>query len=428
MRERKYQLNNKKSRYEIMKTWFSSLMMTVVAVVTVTVLFPKSPTATILKYTALLNEISFQVQVTDEEHALDEGSLKVILTSQLENYEIPIGLGETSGVFDMLKANTTYILKVVGSKGFGNEVLDQVVVQTKEVSGGFIMGYTKSSDIFEPSFDIDVKVIDPGSIYQSIKLYYGTTYDEQTFYEFVDITQTEMTVTLMNLFSRTHLYLEAMTVNGLIILDEMWITPPFEMYASVYLDYYNQHDIGFMIYHGSNQNVEAVYNLELFKGTILVETMKINSNEFSHYGEEVVFMNLDPLSEYTLRGHVIYTNPDTLQEESIPIEEIVVTTLGDYDVDVQIDYFARNLYVTLTVTDPNHYFQTPYVDLYDVTSGEQMWMSSHSFSFTPDGNSKSATLTISIPIDKDVLVVIGIKNEINIQIRHIIYDEIINKE
>lgn len=206
MRERRYQINQKKSRYEILKTWFSSLIMTVVAVVTVTVLIPKSPTATILKYTALLNEISFQVQVTDEEHALDEGSLKVILTSQLENYELPIGLGESSGVFDTLKPNTTYILKVIGSKGFGDEVLDQVVVQTKEVSGGFIMGYKKSNDTFEPSFDVDVKVIDPNTIYQSIKLYYGTTYDEQMFYDFIDITEAEMTVNLMNLFSKTHLY------------------------------------------------------------------------------------------------------------------------------------------------------------------------------------------------------------------------------
>lgn len=428
MRERRYQINQKKSRYEILKTWFSSLIMTVVAVVTVTVLIPKSPTATILKYTALLNEISFQVQVTDEEHALDEGSLKVILTSQLENYELPIGLGESSGVFDTLKPNTTYILKVIGSKGFGDEVLDQVVVQTKEVSGGFIMGYKKSNDTFEPSFDVDVKVIDPNAIYQSIKLYYGTTYDEQMFYDFIDITEAEMTVKLMHLFSKTHLYLEAMTTNGPIILDEMWITPPFEMYASVYLDYYNQHDIGFMIYHGSNQDVEAIYHLELFKETILVQAMEINSNDFDHYGEEVVFKNLNQLTEYTLKSYVTYINPDTLQEERVSIDDVVVTTLGDYDIDVQIDYFARNLYISIIVTDPNHYFQIPYVDLYDVTSGEKMWISSESYSFTPDVNHKSVEFTISIPIDKDVLIVIGIKNEINNQIRHIIYDEIITKE
>jgi hypothetical protein len=118
-------------QYEIIKTWMSSFAVTAVAAVAAVTLIPSSPKATIIKAEALNNEIIYQVSVTDQDQALELETLFVVLENQMEYYEVPISLGESAGYFAELNPNTEYRLSVYGSKGFGQERLDSVVLTTE---------------------------------------------------------------------------------------------------------------------------------------------------------------------------------------------------------------------------------------------------------------------------------------------------------
>ncbi|MDY0295362.1 MAG: hypothetical protein RBQ71_06090 [Acholeplasmataceae bacterium] len=417
-----------KSRYEIVKTWMSSFVVTVAAVVAVVVFVPKSPEAHILKYTPLENEIAYQVKVTDEDHALDEETLKMVLENQMTYLELPLTLGESSGIFDGLMPNTEYRLSVYGSKGFGLERLDSVIVKTEDRAGGFILGYRKIGEDWEPSYEVDVLVNDPESIYSQITLYYGYQSGDQMFYNSVPVTLPEETLVLFHLFSRTHVYIEGITVDGSVVLDELWISPPFVLESSVYLDYRDSHEIGYTLYHSANQDVEVTYTFDLFEGSKKIASQSVIGSYTAHDGLIIIFDELKSLGLYNLVVTARYINPDTLQEENIIIHEEEIETLGYYEVDVTVIEFETYLEVTMTVIDPSHYFQVPYYDIYEVSGEFPNFVASEIFDFTPGVDSKSVSFTVPIPDIGENHIVIGIRNQNDSTIRHIIYDEIINKE
>lgn len=416
-----------KSRYEIVKTWLSSFVVTVAVVVAVVVFVPKSPEAQILKYTPLENQIAYQVRVTDEDHALNEGSLKIVLENQFTYLELPLILGESSGLFEGLSPDTEYRLSVYASKGFGLERLDTVFVKTEDRTGGFILAYRSMGEIWEPSYEVDVFINDPDSIYTQVLLYYGYQSGDQMFYESLPVTLSEESIILSHLFTRTHVYLEGTTVDGTVVLDELWISPPFVLESSIYLEYRDSHEIAFTLYHSSNQDISVTYIFELYEGSRKIASQSVLGSYMAYDGLDILFDGLNEDTPYQVLVTAVYINPDTLQQEKTVIYEEETQTLGYYEVDVTITVFETYLEVTMTVIDPSHYFQVPYYDIYEVSGEFPSWVDSEIFDFTPDVSSKSASFTVPIPDIGKNHIIIGIRNQNDSTIRHIIYDEIINK-
>lgn len=418
----------KKNQYEIVKTWLSSFVVTAAVIVAVTLFIPKSPQASIIKAEGLIDMITYQVAVTDEGQALQLDSLIVVLESQLERFEVSIGLGETSGYFENLRANTEYRLSVFGNKGFGQERLDSVTVRTKDSPGGYILGYRPVGDPMEPFYEVDVFIHDPESMYQSVTLYYGYTYEEQPFYQSVTIAQSRQTIELMHLFGKTHLYIEAQTIDGPVILDEMWLTPSFRLFSSLYLDRVDKNDLDLTLYHSSEEMVNVTYVMDIFEGNHRRFTQTILSKDLQGYEHDVSFTNLKAQTTYRIVAKATYINPSTKREETITLLDEEVTTLSDYQVTYDIIQSPMYWEVSITVVDPSHLFQIPYVEIYDVSGEHPIWLFSETYSFTPDINSKSVQFTIQIPDSEVYRLVIGIRNEQHYIIRHVIHDEIDHKE
>lgn len=418
----------KKSQYEIVKTWLSSFVVTAVVVVAVTLFVPKSPEAKIIKAEGLVDIITYQVSVTDRDQALRLDTLMVVLESQLDRKEVLIDLGESSGYFEGLRSNTDYRLSIYGNKGFGQERLDTRVIRTKDSPGGSILRYRPVGDQMEPSYEIDVLIRDPESMYQSVTLYYGYTYDGQPFYQSIVITSDRETVEIFHLFSRTHLYLEAMTIDGPVILDEMWLTPPFNLYSSVYLDRVDQNQIDLTLYHSSDDSIRVRYVIDVYEGNRKKFTQTLLSTDLEGYEHDIFLTNLKSLTTYRIFVVATYINPMTLREETITLLDEEVVTLNDYEVTYEINEMMMYIEVSITVIDPSHHFQIPYVEIYDVSGEQPMWIYSETFSFTPDINGKSAQFTILIPDVMSYRIVIGIRNEQHYIIRHVIHDEIYHKE
>jgi hypothetical protein len=417
-----------KSRYEIIKTWLSSFVVTVAAVVAVVVFVPNSPEAKILKYTPLENQITYQVKVTDEDQALQEGTLKVVLENQMTYLEQSIPLGETSGKFLDLLPNTDYQLSIYGSKGFGLERLDSVWIKTEERVGGFILGYRLLVNDFEPNYEVDIVINDSENRYQSVLLYYGYAYDDQMFYDTIPITLSDQTVLIQSVYVKTHLYLEAMTVDGAIILDEMWLTPPFQMASSVYIDYRNRTEVGFNLYHEVNQDIEVTYIFELYQDDKQIASQQILGTFQSQDSPPIIFDDLKENSLYHVIVTAHYMNPDTLLPEEEIFEDIPFETLGYYEISYTMDTFDSYIEIMIEVIDPSHYFQIPYYEVYDLSGDFSSWISSEYLSFTPGANSKTVTMMIQLPDTGEIDIIVGIQNQNDFTMKHIVYHETLTKE
>jgi len=334
-----------KRRFEAIKDLMSTFAMSTVAVVAAVTLIPASPKAQVTKVVALSEEIVYQVTVTDEDNALDLSTLFVVLENQLEFYEQPISLGENSGYFDSLNNNTEYRLSVYGNKGFGQERLDTIKITTGEKIGGTILSVTPVSTEFSTNYIVDISINDPNLIYETYNLYYGYSFEPGTDlqYNLIPFTLLETSIELFDIYTLDtfHIYIEGVTSNGIEEkLDEISVTPPFDLYTSVYTEYIDTEEIGFYIY--NNYHLENIsYEMKIYKDDILLRTDQIDLSKDGIENYMFIIDNLLPSTTYYFEFIVTYTNPQTLRLENKVVEIGEITTLENFLQNNTTDIFIN---------------------------------------------------------------------------------------
>ena len=412
-----------KKRFNAIKDLMSTFAMCTVAVVAAVTLIPASPKTEITKAVALSEEIVYQVNITDEDNALDLSTLFVVLENQLEFYEQTISLGENSGYFDSLKNETEYRLSVYGSKGFGQERLDTLMISTGEKIGGTILSVTPETTEYSTVYNVDVSINDPNSKYTSINLYYGYSWEQDTELQYsqISVFDSRINIQLIDIYTSEdiHIYLEGTSLEGTELLDEIWVTPPFELYTSLYLNYINSEEIGFSV--SDDVHVENLsYEMNVYKNNILISTEIIVLEETEFEGSEFIIDELSPNTTYVLEGIAIYTNPLTLRQEQSIIYQEEVTTLGEYTYTYNVETIDDFMEVTIMLNDPNHYFQDAFYESYDSSGDYDIYLASETYYFIADGNSKTVSFKIHIPTSSSYQITIGIRSQMDYSIKQII--------
>lgn len=411
-------------RFEMFKSLMSSFVVGTVAVVAVAIFVPTSPKAEIIDAKAMIDTITYQVSITDEDNALDLSSLVVTLENQFEYYEDAISLGENSGYFDGLEPNTDYWLEVYGSKGFGLERLDVIKLTTRDKEGAFILGVDMLEADFDTTYMVDVSVYDPEGVFDSINLYYGYAWEHGVDFAYsqIPITLDREQVELFDVFTSIpfHIYLEGTKNGETEWLDEIWVTPPYRINSEMFVDYISDDAVGFTLY-GSSGDIDIGYAVNVYKGNILLQRVDVNVGENMHETVAVI-SGLLPHTVYRFEGVATYINPQTLREESTIIYNEELTTLEDYQVSYDMVTYDGYIEVVINVVDPNDYFQVSYVELYELTDDFPVYLSGETYMLTPDGDHQTVTFTVTIPNDIYYHLVIGIRDEFNYMICHIIYD------
>jgi len=428
LKSRRKKNEETKRRFEAIKDLMSTFAMSTVAVVAAVTLIPASPKAEIIKAVSLNEEIVYQVNVTDEDNALDLSTLYVVIENQLEYYEQSISLGENSGYFDSLAYDTEYRLSVYGSKGFGQERLDTVMVTTKEKVGGTILSVTQPNPEDTTNYVVDVSINDPNTKYSSIILYYGSAWEYNTEIEYssIEVTSPRMDVELFGIYTTEpiHIYIEGITIDGTEMLDEIWVTPPFEFYSSVYMSYMNSEEIGFYVY-GEMRAENVSYKMNVYKNNALVQTetliLSVGDEEEYHYGnDEIIIKDLSPNTTYDFECIAIYTNPLTLRKEKEIIYEEEITTLETYSYTYSFEEFDEYLEVTIILDDPSHYFQNVYYESYDTSGEYDMYLYGEMNYFSANEFDKSVTFTIFKPTASSYQIEIDMRNQTDSSIKQII--------
>jgi len=412
-----------KRRFEAIKDLMSTFAMATIAAVAAVTLIPTSPKAEVIKAVALSEEIVYQVSVTDEDNALDLSTLFVVLENQLEYHEQPLNLGENSGYFENLEYNTEYRLSVYGNKGFGQERLDTLMITTEEKVGGTILSVIPKTINFSTTYFVDVSIYDPDSKYISVDLFYGyrSHHDLDLQYSSVAVTSLQMNIELLNIFTTEpiHIYIEGTTSDGKELLDEIWVTPPFSFYSSLYLNYINNEEIGFYIYNDLDiGNIN--YEMNIYKDNSLIRTdqLILEQNEFD--SSDFIISDLSANTTYTFECIATYTNPQTLRQEQETIYQEEITTLDNYSYSYNIELFSTYMEVTILLNDPHDYFQNAYYESYDTSGEHSIYLDGNTYLFTDNGTNKSVTITILIPTASTYQITIGMRNQFNFSVNQII--------
>ena len=433
-KEKIKQRQKDKRKLESLRSFMSSFTLTVGAVVVASVLIPKSPIASIESVQVFETEVVYQVEVTDEDHALDLSTLKVVLDGQLESHSYPLELGMNVGVFDELSPNTSYFLNVYGSKGFGDERLAQMRIVTKASSGGAIISY-ELIDAFDffLSYQVNVLLNDDEGLYSEVNLYYAYTYpeEENITYDVIPIIDTNQIVELYdvpNEHTNVNLYLEATLLEGgTIILDELVFSVPFQLSTSLYIDQITSTSLSYQFYKDYYYVEGVTYQAKLYFGYMLVKELIIEDSGIgTHFhGSLIDFTGLKKDTDYRVVVSATYMDPSTKRTETAILHEEEIKTLGNYTIEYEITHYEMYSEVFISVVDPNHYFQIPYYTLYEIDDGIEFFLDGNSFSFTPDGESKFVTFMIYHPAVTPYQLVIGIRNQNDFTINHIIIDQLI---
>ena len=413
-RDKRKKQDEFKRRYDAVKNLMSTFAMSTVAVVAAVTLIAASPKALIMKAVAMSEEVAYQVNVTDEDNALDLDTLVIVLENQLEYYEHPLSLGENSGFFENLNYNTEYRLSVYGSKGFGQERLDTVVITTRAKIGGTILSVTKDGEDFHSEYVVDVSIHDPDDKYSSITLYYGYSHypDEEIIYSSISVNNDRESIIIPDLFTeeRFHIYLEGVTTDSTELLDDIWVTPPYQFYGSIHIKEYGFDSFTFHTY--EDETVEEVeYHIKVLKAEEIIINEKATLIESSNEGYDFKIDGLQENTTYFIEITARYKNPQTLVMEEMVIYYNELTTLNHFSYTYNIDYQDDYIEVTVTLNDPGDHFQYVYYDIYEIIDGHGTYNTSSVYYFTTVDDTKSVVFMISYPTFNNYEIDIGMRNQ-----------------
>ncbi|XFA98948.1 hypothetical protein ACAG96_08735 [Candidatus Izemoplasma sp. B36] len=426
----------KLTRFQALKSIFSSLLMTVTVVVVATIAIPKSPEAEILDLDIFTNQIVYNVFVKDSDSAIIEDTLIIELENQSELYTYPLQVGENTGVFTELSEDTEYTIRVLADKGFGPEVLDRETFKTYDKTGGAFTNHELLSepDFFELNYLIGLFINDPFDEYISLQIRYGFKYDyneEILDYHVIPISKVDTEFFINSVFNENievHVYLEAINTNSETVeLDYMTFRTPYNLYGSFYLQQVSYNLISVSLYPEYPENVELEYELVLMRNyteidRITLEQPSYDEEDFHHHFDaSIIFDGLRPSVEYTLILIANYRNPYTLVEETKELYSESITTLEKPRYDIQVLETVEGYEIIISADEPLNSYNSFYYAIYEESEFGDFIYEGQSYSFEYYDNQYHVTFFISKPMLSDYKLEIGFRdsnNFINYSIIH----------
>ncbi|MBU1145849.1 MAG: hypothetical protein KJ971_08385 [Firmicutes bacterium] len=412
----------KQTKSEILKNWLSSFVITVAVVVVAVVYIPKSPVASNLRVTAFTQEVAYFIHVEDEDEAIIDGTLKIILQNQMEYFEYFLTLGDNQGLFYGLNENTDYQVMVLADKGFGLETLAKENVTTLDILKGAIIGIGLDSTVqdYYLSYLCRTFYSDPNIELKNITFKYHYTFpgeEESLDYQTINITSFDQEFLIENIpnYNVTiHLILEGTLQNDeVIILDELSFKTPLYLSASFYLDQVTSNSISVYTYADFQAVPDITYIVFLKKDDKVVKQIEIeNTEDTIHYEmPPILFDGLLKDTDYTLELVASYLDPDTSKQVTLVVSTLEARTIGDYTASIVIDKLDTYYSITITVEDPNHFFQNGFYWIYEETIDYDVFVTSLSFDFVPSGNIKTATFIVDLQSYPNYHINLGIRSD-----------------
>ncbi len=423
-RLKQFQEKQKKlSRFQALKSIFTSAAMTVAVVIVAAVAIPVSPSGSIDSVEAFTNVVTYTVNITDEDNAIMMDTLCVRLENQVEVYENSLNLGVNSGLFDNLNPETEYTLRIMANKGYGLEVLDRVTLKTAERTGGAITGINLLSeeDAWTIDYSIGYFISDPFDEYKSVQLRYATKFDSEPDYQFynsLSLDELGRETFIQNIYNENqqiNIILEAINQNDEIVeLDNVTLHTPFKFYASMGIEHVTNRSVSVYVWPEPVSGVEIEYELVLMRLGYVIDTRKIvpmsheDEWQMEPQSSEITFDRLVPETDYTIMLIARYSDPYTLAEVEKTVASEEFTTTPDFDYDIQVVEETDHYRVTLTITPQDAIYDYAYYNTFIYVDGFYQYYYYQSFTFETIDDTLYVSFEIYKPAAEDYRIMIGI--------------------
>lgn len=416
----------KLTRFQTLKSIFTSLFMTTAIVVVVAVILPKSPIATIDKIESYTNEIVYTINITDEDGAIIPGTLKLQLVNQSEEYERSITVGLSSGLFQELSPDTPYTLKVMADKGFGLEVLASEKIKTAPKTGGAITGFTLNSGEEEYLLEylVNYFISDPFDEYQTVQMRYATKYpSEEEFmnYQTIALSKVDNESFISSIYNSNldvQLILEAIDINDQVVeLDQIVFHTPYQIYGSVGIEMLSKESVSLYVWTEPIPDLDVEYEVVLMQGGFIVDRQDVimpdyDDEEFHHMEQPlIVFDDLFPETSYHVLLYATYHDPYTLVLTEKEVQRIDVLTTPDFDYTISIEEMGEYYFITIVIDDPKDFYDYGYYYSYTLDGESWLWNQSFQSPFQVFDDEKQVILEVFIPIDVTYKIEIGISDD-----------------
>lgn len=321
-----------RTKFDLVRSIVQAFTLTVVAVVAVTVIIPKSPIASFDKIKAFSHEIIYQINVTDEDQVLENDQLILVAESQYERIEQIIKVGQNYGSFKDLRQNTKYQIKAVYDKGFGEEVLVKEVVNTSSELVAAITNVNEPDYLNQNNFYMFEITYGDTRNYSNFQIKYAIKYEDysgEIYYNYLSLGNLENSFEI-NFYpeykSSLIVILEATYENKTVELDSLEVKAPFTLYGSMYLMSLEENVAEVAVYKEGHFDFEIKYIVEVYKNDRLVNEFKLSSGLETEHDETLFIRNLSYDTDYYLLFKAFYKNPDTLRDEHLLLDELFFET------------------------------------------------------------------------------------------------------
>ncbi len=406
------------TRFQVLKSIFSSVIMTVVVVTAAVIFIPQSPEANILYLEPFNDRVLYQISVVDPDNAIIEDSLKVILENQLDYHESSLEPGDNNGYFEGLMAGSDYQIKVVADKGFGLEVLASENLETEVKTGGRITAVDVISHEDEMNeILVGYLISDPENQYQRIDIHYGLIYpSEETafFYQTLSLDKTSQQVTLQGLHggnARLHLIMEGFLGSGAsVVLDERIVQLPYQLYASLYLTEVSDRLASVSIYADMCCEMEISYWLQLEVGDRVIQeaALDVSADPMTHEALTFSFTKLRPGHDYSITLMASYRDPYTLQSVQRAVSNVEFRTLERFESEVSVEDIGSAYQVTITAVDGFDQCDGVFYAVYEVSEFGTWQIQYVTLPWDLVSDTKTVTFLIEKPAYEQYRVDVGI--------------------
>ncbi len=415
----------KLTRFQALKSIFSSMLITTTAIIIAVVVIPASPKAEIQSINAFTDAITYTVNVTDSDNAIIDGTLELVLENQFDTYHQTASPGVNSGMFSSLEPDTKYTLRVVADKGFGPEVLASQSLSTAPNPGGAITGILllTEDDQYTLDYQIDYYISDPFFDYTQIQISYAVKYSSELEYQsfttsVLGLGSTQMILpSIYNENLSVLIRLEAINTNmETVLLDEVEFHTPYQIYAYIYPVQITSTTVSLSAWVEAMDVEDVVLELTLMEGYVVQQKQTFTPTSFydQYYqhseDQHIIFEHLKPNTTYYIELSVRYSDPYTKQEVVKPMEGVEFTTSPRYSYEYLLEDLGDYYLVTITLNDPENIIDTAYYEVYQQIDEYEQYMEGQNFQIIPDGEVKTIQFEIYKPTYDFSRIIIGIRN------------------
>ncbi len=418
--------HSRKERFEQTQRarWLSNLFtvsMSVVVVAVVLLLPEANAYAQLMDVFADQNSIYYQVYSVQLPSEAKVPSVRLVVESQFETITEELPDGDVQGRISNLRENTQYQVKLVGNKGFGDYLMDQMTIRT--IASPQVRLFLETSSLPD-SEEVWVsghfigELPTDGTLSLWMAVGYGNQVPYRDDYEPIDFTDSAFELSPMYAYGQTLFFLLDWTnsENVTTILVQNTLRLVQESMHSLYLSALGPHHLGVHAYPPSDLGSHVSLELRVLEKSRILHKKVISFSSQDHYEspDPHFFFGLKQNTLYILELWARYYDAILNRQIEKRIDQIEVFTPPLFQIQI-LEVFQEGAKWEVIVNDPSSVLQETQVMIHFLETN-QHYFASLVLQEQVDGTMKAVIQVPNASVgayEMQIVATIALENEVS---------------